>query len=216
VLWSSRTIRRKQKQTDRQRCYDCSCFLLWLGCLSFSRQYDRTMTAIALRQKVLSLYRTVLRLGRTWVASDPRQTETERDYIVHEARTLFRKNRHVNRPWIYIWNVFIVSAVSYFFTAQLWSGDVVHWSWQRFARSKNSLGVIYPMWNWTDVPAVNSCGTGAVIMISHQRLPTITTAFPLVGVSNDVMQLHQAMFTATVVAADFSYNNKLNQFSRQP
>jgi len=49
----------------------------------------------SLRQRVLSLYRTALRLGRTWVASDPQETQIERDYIIQEARTLFRKNKHV-------------------------------------------------------------------------------------------------------------------------
>ena len=54
------------------------------------------MTTSSLRERVLSLYRTALRLGRTWVASDPHETQKERDYIVQEARTLFRKNKHVN------------------------------------------------------------------------------------------------------------------------
>jgi len=54
------------------------------------------MSTIALRQKVLSLYKTALKLGRTWVATDPGETLKEREYIVHEAQTLFRKNKHVN------------------------------------------------------------------------------------------------------------------------
>ena len=53
-------------------------------------------TTSELRQKVLSLYRTTLRLSRTWVATDPLETQKERAYIVQEARTLFRRNKHVN------------------------------------------------------------------------------------------------------------------------
>ena len=48
-----------------------------------------------LRSRVLSLYRRCLRLGRTWEARDPNETPTERNYIVGEARKLFRVNRDV-------------------------------------------------------------------------------------------------------------------------
>ncbi|XP_042083501.1 LYR motif containing protein 1 isoform X2 [Haplochromis burtoni] len=52
------------------------------------------MTA-STRTTVLSLYMRVFRIARTWqaqsgVASD---TETERKYILQEARTLFRRNQ---------------------------------------------------------------------------------------------------------------------------
>uniref|UniRef100_A0A3Q4N811 LYR motif containing 1 n=1 Tax=Neolamprologus brichardi TaxID=32507 RepID=A0A3Q4N811_NEOBR len=52
------------------------------------------MTA-STRTTVLSLYMRVFRIARTWqaqsgVASD---TETERKYILQEARTLFRQNQ---------------------------------------------------------------------------------------------------------------------------
>lgn len=49
------------------------------------------------RRAVLSLYSRLFRVARTWqaqtgVAGD---TETERKYIVQEARTLFRQNQQV-------------------------------------------------------------------------------------------------------------------------
>lgn len=49
------------------------------------------------RRAVLSLYSRLFRVARTWqaetgVAGD---TETERKYIVQEARTLFRQNKEV-------------------------------------------------------------------------------------------------------------------------
>lgn len=50
------------------------------------------------RRAVLSLYTRLFRVARTWqaqtgVAGD---TETERKYIVQEARTLFRQNQQVD------------------------------------------------------------------------------------------------------------------------
>ncbi|CAL8283543.1 unnamed protein product [Merluccius merluccius] len=54
------------------------------------------MTA-ATRGKVLSLYMRVLRVARGWQAQTAvlRDTEAERDYIVQEARTLFRQNQQL-------------------------------------------------------------------------------------------------------------------------
>ncbi|KAM4623829.1 LYR motif containing protein 1 [Polymixia lowei] len=54
------------------------------------------MTA-ATRKKVLSLYMRVFRVARTWQAHTavPQDTETERKYIVQEARTLFRQNQQM-------------------------------------------------------------------------------------------------------------------------
>ena len=46
-------------------------------------------------REVLSLYRRILRLSRTWVALDPSQTQVERDYIRDEARHLFKDNKQV-------------------------------------------------------------------------------------------------------------------------
>ncbi|XP_036403666.1 LYR motif containing protein 1 [Megalops cyprinoides] len=57
------------------------------------------MTA-ATRQEVLSLYRRVLRIARSWQAQSalPQDTKSERDYIAQEARTLFRQNQQVTDP----------------------------------------------------------------------------------------------------------------------
>ncbi|XP_026034666.1 LYR motif containing protein 1 isoform X2 [Astatotilapia calliptera] len=57
-------------------------------------QFGAPMTA-STRTTVLSLYMRVFRIARTWqaqsgVASD---TETERKYILQEARNLFRRNQ---------------------------------------------------------------------------------------------------------------------------
>ncbi|KAJ8364240.1 hypothetical protein SKAU_G00130710 [Synaphobranchus kaupii] len=57
------------------------------------------MTA-ATRQEVLSLYRQVLRIARTWQAQSalPKDTDRERLYIAQEAQTLFRQNKQVTDP----------------------------------------------------------------------------------------------------------------------
>ncbi|TRY89711.1 hypothetical protein DNTS_033851 [Danionella cerebrum] len=49
---------------------------------------------------VLSLYRRVLRIARVWNAQSALQidTETERKYIVQEARSLFRQNMQITEP----------------------------------------------------------------------------------------------------------------------
>jgi len=44
------------------------------------------------RRDVLRLYKSILRLGQRWEAADPVETRVEREYIVDEARTLFRRN----------------------------------------------------------------------------------------------------------------------------
>jgi len=44
------------------------------------------------RSKVLSMYKRILRVGQNWVATNPDNTQVERNYIVEEAKTLFRKN----------------------------------------------------------------------------------------------------------------------------
>ncbi|CAG5135815.1 unnamed protein product [Candidula unifasciata] len=48
------------------------------------------------RYQVLSLYKQILRLAKSWTASSGqlRDTEQERTYIIAEAQVLFRKNMH--------------------------------------------------------------------------------------------------------------------------
>lgn len=48
--------------------------------------------------RVLGLYRRCLRLGRTWRAKEPLETEAERQFIVEEAKRLFRENKAVSDP----------------------------------------------------------------------------------------------------------------------
>ncbi|CAL8123761.1 unnamed protein product [Orchesella dallaii] len=52
------------------------------------------------RSEVLSLYRRLLKLGRTWTASssNPSDTAAERQFITSEAKTLFRKNQSLTDP----------------------------------------------------------------------------------------------------------------------
>ncbi len=52
--------------------------------------------AMSVRTEVLSMYRRLLRLGRTWQASDPVNTKTERNYIVEESSRLFRANMNAS------------------------------------------------------------------------------------------------------------------------
>lgn len=51
--------------------------------------------AVATRPAVLGLYRRVLRLARRWQAASgrPEDSAREQQYILREARTLFRKNK---------------------------------------------------------------------------------------------------------------------------
>ena len=51
--------------------------------------------ANSLRRRVLSSYKLLLRLGRTWEAEDPQNTPDERKYIIDETKTQFRKNTRV-------------------------------------------------------------------------------------------------------------------------
>ncbi|XP_023674914.1 LYR motif containing protein 1 [Paramormyrops kingsleyae] len=52
---------------------------------------------LATRQEVLSLYRRILRIARSWQThcTRPHDTEIEKNYIVQESRTLFRKNKQL-------------------------------------------------------------------------------------------------------------------------
>ncbi|XP_059835305.1 LYR motif containing protein 1 isoform X2 [Hemitrygon akajei] len=54
------------------------------------------MTA-ATRSEVLSLYRRIFRIARTWQALSGLSDDTlkEKQYIITEAKTLFRKNRNL-------------------------------------------------------------------------------------------------------------------------
>ncbi|XP_037546725.1 LYR motif containing protein 1 [Nematolebias whitei] len=56
--------------------------------------------AVSARRTVLSLYTRVFRIARTWQAQSGVQhdTETERKYIMQEARTLFRQNQQLTDP----------------------------------------------------------------------------------------------------------------------
>ncbi|XP_023568471.1 LYR motif-containing protein 1 isoform X1 [Octodon degus] len=56
----------------------------------------REMTA-ATRQEVLNLYRSIFRLARKWHAASEQMEDTikEKQYILNEARTLFRKNKNL-------------------------------------------------------------------------------------------------------------------------
>ncbi|XP_073720402.1 LYR motif containing protein 1 isoform X3 [Misgurnus anguillicaudatus] len=52
------------------------------------------------RADVLSIYRRVLRIARSWHAQSAlaQDTEAERKYIIQEARTLFRQNQQITDP----------------------------------------------------------------------------------------------------------------------
>lgn len=67
----------------------------------------------ATRQEVLGLYRRIFRLARRWQAASGQVEDTaqEKQYIVEEARTLFRKNRNVSRPALRVARTTAVSCV---------------------------------------------------------------------------------------------------------
>lgn len=52
------------------------------------------------RNQVIQLYRQILKLGRNWTSSTNKHqdTITEREFILTEAKTLFRKNQHLTDP----------------------------------------------------------------------------------------------------------------------
>ncbi|XP_042691292.1 LYR motif-containing protein 1 [Centrocercus urophasianus] len=56
--------------------------------------------AAVTRQEVLGLYRKVFRIAKKWQSASGQVEETaaEREYIIKEAKTLFRKNKDVADP----------------------------------------------------------------------------------------------------------------------
>lgn len=51
--------------------------------------------ANSLRSTVLSLYRRILRIGFSWEAQNPSETKEEQNYIISEAKQLFRTNKNI-------------------------------------------------------------------------------------------------------------------------
>ena len=54
--------------------------------------------ATGTKMQVINLYRRILRLSRSWNASNPSNTQEERNYIRNEARYWFHKNSSVSNP----------------------------------------------------------------------------------------------------------------------
>nr|ADD37927.1 LYR motif containing 1 [Lepeophtheirus salmonis] len=49
--------------------------------------------------KTLSIYKKLLRLGKSWIAQNhPQETLNERKYILDQTRSLFRANKDVSDP----------------------------------------------------------------------------------------------------------------------
>ena len=53
------------------------------------------MAVLPVRTQVLRLYARIFRVARSWEAQDPNETKVEQNYIVDEAKSLFRQNRHI-------------------------------------------------------------------------------------------------------------------------
>lgn len=49
----------------------------------------------SLRRETLNLYKKILRIGRTWNATNPIKTQDERNYILNETRHWFLANKNV-------------------------------------------------------------------------------------------------------------------------
>jgi len=45
-----------------------------------------------MRREVVRLYKSLVRLGQRWEAQEARETKVQREYILEETRTLFRRN----------------------------------------------------------------------------------------------------------------------------
>ena len=53
------------------------------------------MSTASLRNEVLVMYRTLIRLSRQWTAKDTNQTGVEKGYILDETRRLFKANKNL-------------------------------------------------------------------------------------------------------------------------
>ena len=53
------------------------------------------MSVIPLRSQVLRLYARIFRVARAWQAQDPNETRVEQNYMMEEARELFRRNQNL-------------------------------------------------------------------------------------------------------------------------
>lgn len=56
------------------------------------------MATTALRKEAIHMYKTFIRLSRSWNSIDPNQTGVERNYIREETRKLFRQNQTLKDP----------------------------------------------------------------------------------------------------------------------
>ena len=52
------------------------------------------------RREVLRLYKTIMRLGQRWEASNPIETRVEREYIADEARLAEKVTFFLQNPFI--------------------------------------------------------------------------------------------------------------------
>ena len=53
------------------------------------------MAVLPIRSQVLRLYARIFRVARSWEAQDHNETKVEQNYIIEEAKTLFRQNRNI-------------------------------------------------------------------------------------------------------------------------
>ena len=53
------------------------------------------MAVLPIRSQVLRLYARIFRVARSWEAQDHNETKVEQNYIIEEAKTLFRQNRKI-------------------------------------------------------------------------------------------------------------------------
>merc|ERR1719189_2615971 len=55
------------------------------------------MAQSEMRSQVVKLYRTLVKLSKTWTATNPVQTGVERNYIQDETRRLFKANKDLKQ-----------------------------------------------------------------------------------------------------------------------
>ena len=78
----------------------------------YNLQWFFKMSASVYRSQVLSLYRQILRLARSWtsVSGQSDKTQEEKNYISEEAKRLFRNNKEVSRNiscmFFFLWYFF--------------------------------------------------------------------------------------------------------------